>query len=133
MSHLLSAYNRPGFQWNVDTYGGRSHLYILQVCIWLTYCFIDIHDGWAQSQVSSKVQLLFMDYVEINMSQICTFWNKIQGYRLTQLVWRTQNIFRFLSYVAIFHLLLRWEDVGIFWNQLQLGFTWSSRVTNGLE
>ena len=30
MSHLLTVDNRTGFQWNVDTYGERSHIYILQ-------------------------------------------------------------------------------------------------------
>ena len=54
MSHFLTADNMSVFQWNVDTYGGRSHLYLLQLCIWLIYCLIDIHDGRAQSQVSSK-------------------------------------------------------------------------------
>ena len=82
MSHFLSADNRPGFHWNVDNYGGRSHLYLLKLWIWIIYCFIDIHDVRAQSQVPSKGQLLFIDYVQINMSQICTFSTKIQGYHL---------------------------------------------------
>ena len=54
MSHLLTADNRPEFQWNVNTYVGRSRIYLLQLCVWLIYCLIDIHDGRAQSQVSSK-------------------------------------------------------------------------------
>ena len=133
MYRLLTANNRPGFQWNVDMYGGRSHIYLQQLCIWLIYCFIEINDGQAQSRVSSKGHLLFIYYVQINMSQICTFWTKFQYYHLTRLVWHTRIIFRFFSYVAIFHLLQRWEDVGICWNQLQLGFPWSSWVTNGLK
>ena len=87
-------------QSDVATYGGRSHLYLLQLWIWLIYCFIDIHDGWAQSQVSSKWQILFIYYVRINMSQICTFWTKIQGYHITRLVWFTRIIFRFFSYLG---------------------------------
>ena len=64
---------------------------------------------------------------------ISTFWNKTQGCNLTRLVWRTRIIFRFFSCVSIVHLLRRGEYVGICWNQLQLGFPWSSRVKNGLE
>ena len=41
---FLTAENKPAFQKNVDMHGGRSHLYLLQVCIWLIFCFIDIHD-----------------------------------------------------------------------------------------
>ena len=107
MSHILTAYNRPGFQWNVNTHGGRSHIYLLLLCIWIIYCIIDIHDVRAQSQVSSKGQLLFIYYIQINMSQICTFWTEIQGYHLTQLMWCTLIIFRFFSYVSIVHLLWR--------------------------
>ena len=64
---------------------------------------------------------------------ISTFWTEIQGCHLTQLVWYTRIIFRFFSYVAIIHVLWRGEYVGICWNQLQLGFPWSSQVTNGLK
>ena len=32
--------------------------------------------------------------IQINMSQICTFWTEIQGYCLTRLVGRTWIIFR---------------------------------------
>ena len=81
MSHLLTADIRPGFQLNVDKYGKRSHIYLFQLCIWLIYCLIGIHDGRAQSQVSSKRQFLFIYYVKIN-----TLWTEIQGYHLTRLV-----------------------------------------------
>ena len=124
MSHFLTAENRPGFQWNVDTYGGRSHIYLLPLFVCIIYCFIDIHDGRSQSQVSSKGHLLLIYYVQINLSQICTLWTEIQGYHLTQFVWRTRIIFRFFSYVVIFRLLQIREDVGICWNKLQLGFFW---------
>ena len=53
------------------------------------------------------------------MSQISTFWTKIQGCHLTRLVWRTRIIFRFFSYVAIVHLLRRGEYVGI-WFRIPL-------------
>ena len=72
--HLLNADNRPVFQWIMDTYEERSHLYLLQLCTWIIYCLIDIHDGQAQSQVSSKGQLLFIYYVQIKMSQTSKFW-----------------------------------------------------------
>ena len=133
MSRFFTADNRPVFQWNMDIYGRISNLYLLQLCFELIYFFIDIHDGRAQSWVSSKVQILLTYYFQINMSQICTLYTKIQGYHLTRLVWRTRIIFRFFSYVAISHLLQRQEDVGICWNYLQIGFPWSSQVTNGLE
>ena len=58
-------------------------------------------------------------YVQINMSQISTFWTEIQGCHLTRLVWRTRIIFRFFSYVAIVHLLRRGEYVGI-WFRIPL-------------
>ena len=61
-------------------------------------------------------------YVKIHISQICTFWNNIQGYHLTLLVWHTRIIFRLLSYVVIVRLLQIQEDVGICWNRLQYGF-----------
>ena len=122
MYHLLTADNRPGFQRNVNTYGGISNIYLLHLWIWLIYCLIDIHDGRAQPQVSSKWQLLFIYYFQINMSQICTFWTEIQVYYLTRLVWRNRITFRFFSYVSIFQLIWRREDVGICWNQLNLGF-----------
>ena len=57
-----------------------------------------------------------------HMSQICTFWTEIQGCHITRLVQHTRIIYHFLLYVAILHLLQRMEDVGIYWNQLQLGF-----------
>ena len=37
MSCFLTAKNRPVFQWSVYTYVGRSHLYLLQLCIWLIF------------------------------------------------------------------------------------------------
>ena len=123
-SHLLAADNRPGFQWKLNTYGGRSHLYLLKLYIWLIYCLIEIRDVRAQSQVSSKGQFLFIYYVQINISQIYTFWTEIKGYHLTRLVWRTHIVFPFFLYVAIVHLLQIREDIGICWNQLQLGFPW---------
>ena len=41
------------------------------------------------------------------MSQISTFWTKIQGCYLTRLVWRNWIIFCFFLYVVIAHLLQR--------------------------
>ena len=67
------------------------------------------------------------------MSQIFTFWTKIQGYHLTRLVWCTRIIFRFFLYVAIFRLLQRWEDIEICWNQLELRFPWSSPFVTRLD
>ena len=100
MSHLFTADNRPGFQWNVNTYGGISHLYLLQFCICLIYCLIDIHDGRSQSQVSSNGQVLFIHYVQINMSQICIFWTWVMFYPcliiITLLVSFVVHFFRLL-------------------------------------
>ena len=60
MFFFLNPNNRAAFQWNVDTYGNRSHSYILRLCIWLICCFIDSHDSQAQSRVSSKGHILFI-------------------------------------------------------------------------
>ena len=57
--HFLNDDNRPYFQQKVYRYGGISHPYLLQLCIWLIF-FIGVHDCWAQSQLSSKVQILFV-------------------------------------------------------------------------
>ena len=51
---------RPDYQWNVDTYGGRSHIYLLRLCIWLIFYYINIHDRHSISQVSSKWHILFI-------------------------------------------------------------------------
>ena len=72
-------------------------------------------------------------YFKIHISHICTFWTKTQGYNITRLVWSTWVIFCFFSYVVMFHLLLKREDVGNLWNHLQPRFHWLSRVTNGIE
>ena len=57
MFHLLTAENSPDFNWKVDMYGVISHLYIIQLCIFLIFFLIDSHDQWAQSRVSSKGQI----------------------------------------------------------------------------
>ena len=72
-------------------------------------------------------------YIQIHISQFCKFWIKIQGNHLTQLVWHNRIIFCFFSYIDIFHLLQRRGGVGICCNQLQPGFPWLSRVSNGLK
>ena len=107
--------------------------YISSTVMYLDYILFYWHP-WRPSTTTGVIKRAYivLIYVKINISQICTFWNKIQGYHLTQFVWRTRIIFRFLLYVAIFHLLQRQEDVGICWNQLQLGFPWSIWVTHGL-
>ena len=44
----------------MDTYGGISHIYLLQLCVWIICCFIDCNYGRAQSRVSSKGHILFI-------------------------------------------------------------------------
>ena len=60
MFSFLTSENSQEFQWNVDMYAGISHIYLLQLWIWIIYCFIDRHDLRAQSGVSSKRQILFI-------------------------------------------------------------------------
>ena len=48
ISHFVTADTRPAFQWNVDVYVGRIHIYIMQLCIWLIFWFTDSHDHWAR-------------------------------------------------------------------------------------
>ena len=86
MFYFLTANNMPVFQWNVDTYGRRRHIYLLQLYICIIYIFIDSHDFRAQSRVSSKRLLLFFYYVQIHLSQMCTLWTEIQVYHLTRLM-----------------------------------------------
>ena len=50
----------PANTLNVDSYCGRNLLYILQLLIWLIFCFIDIHEHQSQAQVSTKWQFLFV-------------------------------------------------------------------------
>ena len=57
---FLDCWDQAGFQWNMDTYGGISILYIVQLYIWILFSFIDSHDLWGQSRVSSKVKLVFL-------------------------------------------------------------------------
>ena len=51
---------RPYFKWNIDTYGDRSHMYILQLFNWIIFCFVDSNNCWAWSWVSSNRHLLFI-------------------------------------------------------------------------
>ena len=57
---IVTTDSRPDFQWNMDTFDGRRMIYLLQLCIWIIFCFIDSRDIWVQSQVSLKAQLLFI-------------------------------------------------------------------------
>ena len=56
---FMTAETMSYFQWDVDTYDGRSHLYLLQLCIRIVSS-INIHDLWEQSLVSLKGHLLFV-------------------------------------------------------------------------
>ena len=61
MFNFLTAKNRPYFQLNMDTHGRRSHIYLLQLCIWIVFLyFVYSHDHWYQSWVSSKIWLLLI-------------------------------------------------------------------------
>ena len=57
---FMTANTWPYLWWNVDTYGIISYLYYIQLCIWLIFCLVDIHDHQAQSWVSSKGYMLFV-------------------------------------------------------------------------
>ena len=106
MFRFVTTKTRPDFQLNMDTYGGRSHLYFLQLYIWIIFCFIGRHDQQEQSYISSKVRILFiLSRLNPYIYQMYTFWTGIQSYHITQAVLRTWIIIRFLSYVAIVHLL----------------------------
>ena len=76
------------------------------------------HNNWCHQ----RDRFCLFYYVQIHISQICTFCTEIQGYHLTQLVWHTRIIFFLFLYVTISYLLQRQKDVGICWNQLQAGF-----------
>ena len=133
MSCFLTANNRPAFQWNMDTYGGRYHIYLLQLCIWLIFTVSLISMTTKYNHLCHhKYRFCYLLRSNPYVS-ICTFWTKIQGYHLTRFVWHTRIIFLFFYYVEIVYLLQRREDVGMCWNQLQLGLTWSSRVTNVIK
>ena len=133
MFHFVDANTRLVFQWNMDTYGGRYHIYLLQLCIWLIFTVSLISMTTKYNHLCHhKYRFCYLLRSNPYVS-ICTFWTKIQGYHLTRFVWRTRIIFWLFYYVAIVHLFQRREDVGICWNKLQLGFPWSSRVTNGLK
>ena len=53
MSHLLTADNMPGFQWNMNTYGGRSHIYLLQLCVWLILAY---WHPWRPSTITGVIK-----------------------------------------------------------------------------
>ena len=48
----------PVFQLNVDTYGRKSHLYLLQLWICIVYLFIDIHDHQSPNPYISTLYIL---------------------------------------------------------------------------
>ena len=90
---------------------------------------------WRPSTITGAIKRTAFVYWLRSNQYVSNLYILDQNTRLSslQLVWRTRNIFRFFSYVAISHLLRRREDVGICFNQLQIGFPLSSRFINGLE
>ena len=92
---LLTANNRPAFQWIVDKYGGRIYIYLLQLCIWFFFPLTDMTSD-KNHRCHQKYRFFLFHWVQIHISQIYTLWTKIQGYHLTQLVWNTWIIFHLL-------------------------------------
>ena len=113
-------------------FSGKTWIHMVEEVIYVFYSYVSgLYVVSLKSMTAEhnygchqKDSLCLFYYVQIHISQIYTFWNEIKGYHLTWLVWHTRIIFRFFLYVDIFHLLQRREDVGICWNQLQIGFHW---------
>ena len=71
---------------NVASYGGISKLYIIQIQIYLFFCFTEkLRGSKMNNMMWLRMAGSFMS-IQINMSQICTFWTKRKGYHITRLV-----------------------------------------------